>query len=298
MRLPPATHLLAAALLAAAACERPGSERPPAGSTCRPPPARSPGLWIAGSGTNLALTRAIAARWSERGQAPRVVVPESIGTSGALQALAEGAIDVGLASRPLTPAERLAGLHETPLARVAFAPVVGSALPLEDLSSAELAALFDGARPGRWPAGVPVAPVLREPRDSGYLLLGSHFPAVGAALQRARASGRWPVRYTDQEMRDTLLSLDGAVGLLDVATVRLEGRSLKPLSLDGVAPTAENVRAGRYPLVRPLSFVTRGAPSGDAARFLSFALSDEVSDLFAAGELVRGGGASVAEEGR
>lgn len=290
-----------AALLALAAALLAGCEAdpavPPGAVPCRADPPRSPGLWVAGSGANLTLARAIAARFAEASPGARVVVPESIGTGGALKALEAGAIDVGLASRPLTAAERSRGLVESELGRVAFAVVVRADLGLAGISTDDLAGAFAGRRPTGWPAGVPLVPVLREPGDSGYVLAATKLPAVGRAFEAARVSGRVPTRYTDQEMRDALLAGDGAFGLLDVATVHLERLPLVPLSLDGVAPTAENVRSGRYPLARQLSLVTRGPPAGEAARFVEFARSAAVSDLFALGQVVRpGDGADGAGE--
>ena len=44
---------------------------------------------------------------------------------------------------------------------------------------------------------------------------------------------------------------------------------------DEVAPTAENVKSGKYPLSRPLFFYLRGKPSGDAKAFIDFCLSAE-----------------------
>ena len=283
--LKPAPWLLVAAL--AAGCADAGGEAPPGGVTCVAPAQRPRGLIAAGSGSNLALVRAIAERYQAAHPDARVVVPDSIGTAGALKALRAGAIDIGLASRPLTEAEKGQGLFETPLASVAFAPTVRADSPLAQVSSADLAGLFLGRRPAGWPAEQPLAPQLRESRDSGSTLVAARLPQVGRAVEVARAGDRWLTRYTDQEMRDALLTVDGAIGFLDVATPRLENLSLKALGLDGVAPTAEQVRAGRFPLVKRLSFVTVGPPGGEAARFVEFSRSEAVADLFALGELVR-----------
>jgi len=270
-------------------CSERVEERPPTEVACRASAPRAPGLWAAGSGTNLALVRAIARRYVAANPRARIVVPESIGTGGALKALRAQAIDLGLASRALTDEERREGFVEVPLARVAYAPTVRAELGLRSISSADLAALFAGRAPAGWPADVPLVPVLREAKDSGSLLVDARLPDVGRAIAVARASERWLTRYSDQEMRDSLLALDGAVGFLDVATARLEHLPLTALAIDGVEPTADNVREGRYPLVRRLSFVTRGKPSAETERFIAFARSEEVADLFEAGGLVREG---------
>ncbi|MGC4113766.1 MAG: substrate-binding domain-containing protein [Myxococcales bacterium] len=259
---------------------------PPAGVVCAAPAPRPAGLLAAGSGPNLALVRAIAARYEAAHPGSRVIVPESIGTSGALKAVRTGAIDLGLASRPLTDAERGQGLVETPLARVAFAPTVRADVPLTQVSSDDLAVLFAGHPPPGWPQGLPLAPQLREARDTGSTLVVEKYPAVGKAIDEARRRERWLTRYSDQELRDALLNIEGAIGFLDAATPRLEHLPLHALAIDGIAPTAAEVRAGRFPLVRRLSFVTKGPPAGEAARFVAFARSDAVDELFALGELV------------
>ena len=44
---------------------------------------------------------------------------------------------------------------------------------------------------------------------------------------------------------------------------------------DELAPTAENIKSGKYPLSRDLYFYLRGKPSGEAKAFIDFALSPE-----------------------
>ena len=50
---------------------------------------------------------------------------------------------------------------------------------------------------------------------------------------------------------------------------------MKALTLNGTAPTAENVKSGRYFLTRDFLFVIKGEPTGPVKRFLDFVLSPE-----------------------
>lgn len=63
-----------------------------------------------------------------------------------------------------------------------------------------------------------------------------------------------------------------AIGYISLGSL---GGSVKPLALDGAAPTAENVRGGSYTLARPFILVTNGAPTGLAGDFIDFILSAE-----------------------
>ena len=53
----------------------------------------------------------------------------------------------------------------------------------------------------------------------------------------------------------------------------------KILSVDGVAPTDENIRSGAYPFTVRFYAVTNGAPSGNAKRLIDFVLSPQGQKL-------------------
>jgi phosphate transport system substrate-binding protein len=57
--------------------------------------------------------------------------------------------------------------------------------------------------------------------------------------------------------------------------VEQSGGKVKALSVNGVAPTAENVKSGRYFLTRDFLFVTRGEPTLAVKKFLDFVLSPD-----------------------
>lgn len=67
-----------------------------------------------------------------------------------------------------------------------------------------------------------------------------------------------------------------AIGFISLGLVNDKVRAL---ALDGVAATDENIEAGRYKLVRPFLFVSRGEPTGLAKEFVDFVLSAEGQDL-------------------
>jgi phosphate transport system substrate-binding protein len=50
-------------------------------------------------------------------------------------------------------------------------------------------------------------------------------------------------------------------------------KGVKELKVNGVEPSMDNVKKGKYPLSRDLFFYTRGKPQADARAFIDFALS-------------------------
>ena len=60
-----------------------------------------------------------------------------------------------------------------------------------------------------------------------------------------------------------IASTPGAIGYVSFDALNVSANSdiqdtVHPLLLDGTAPTAENVRTGKYPLCRPFLMVIRG----------------------------------------
>jgi phosphate transport system substrate-binding protein len=274
-----AARALAVLVALAAGVRLDAGAQPVPAESCAPAAPRPAGLILAGSGSNVAVVRAIAG-WFRAPDFPPVRVPESIGTGGALRALSDGAIDVGLASRRLTTAEKEAGFVETVLARVPLAVVVHPRVSVADVALRELVAIYRGER-DRWPDGTPIVPVLRERGDSGNDLIARAWPDLWDAMDAALRAGRFTTCYTDQELADTIAETDGAVGLLDVGTLRLTHPQLRTLAVDGIPPTPLRAESGSHPLVKTLTFVTLGPPAGDAARFVAFATSPGTTELLA-----------------
>jgi phosphate transport system substrate-binding protein len=245
---------------------------------CELPPRRPTGLWVAGSGSNVAVAREIARRFRDVAGAS-VHVPESIGTSGGLQALADRAIDAALASRPLTDEEKRSGFVEHVFARVPVVPVTHPDVSVSAVSMADLMAIFRGER-DRWPDGTPIVPLLREPGDSGNELLARTLPALWGVIGAAMAEDRFTICYTDREMADTLAVTPGAIGFLDVGTARLTHPQLRLLTIDDGPPAPRSTSDDS--LSKVLSFVTFGPPTGDAERFIRFATSRETTELLVA----------------
>jgi phosphate transport system substrate-binding protein len=275
-----AETIVALAVALGVACGRPDAGPPTPGARCDPGPPRPDGLVVAGSGSNIAIVREIAKRWTRLHPAAKIRVPESIGSGGALRALGDRAIDVGLTSRALTEREKAGGLVETVLARVPLAAVVHPEARVAHVTSAELTAIYRGER-DRWPDGTAIVPLLREPGDSGNDLVAQAYPELWAAMSAAMRAGSWTTCYTDQELADTIAETEGAVGFLDVGTLRLTRPQLRPLPLDGAEPTPERAVDGTYRLVKTLWFVTAGPPAGDAEGFIRFATSSGTSPLLA-----------------
>lgn len=55
--------------------------------------------------------------------------------------------------------------------------------------------------------------------------------------------------------------------------------SVKSIAIDGVEGTVANAKSGTYPIVRPLLFLTKTAPTGEVKNFIDYCLSSEGQDI-------------------
>lgn len=234
-----------------------------------------PGLLeLAGSGSNLPLTRALAEAYMNAAPGTRVVVHESIGSTGGVRAVLEGRIDIGLVSRPLRPEERDLGLRVEPYARVAVVFAAHPSVPDTRLDSATVLAIYNGGRTA-WTDGSPIWVLLRESGDSGHTAVARVLPEFTRVTEQAYLDQRWPVLYSDAAMQGALLTTPGAVGVFDLGAIRAQNLPLKALPFEGVAPTPTFVRSGAYPLTKDLAFVTRDAPAPAGRAFMTYVASDD-----------------------
>lgn len=84
---------------------------------------------------------------------------------------------------------------------------------------------------------------------------------------------------TDQEAADNLEKIPGSLGPATLALVLSEKRSLKVLALDGVAPSAQSIADGSYPLYKQMFIVTGAAPSPAVRSFVDFVRSPAGRDI-------------------
>ncbi|MBC8071027.1 MAG: substrate-binding domain-containing protein [Deltaproteobacteria bacterium] len=244
-------------------------------SAAEPPEHRqrsSDAVVIAGSGSNLPITRALATAHAAVGiEAP--VVHTSIGSGGGIRALRDGAIDIALISRSLKPDERAAGLVAVPYARAPVVFAVHGSVPDRSLSAGELLAIYSGEQTS-WSDGTSVVVLQRERGDSSHAAVGQLLPEFEDVNEQAYQQRRWRVLYNDAAMEDALASTEGGIGLVGSGTLP-QDLPIRGLAYDNVIPSVAAVRDGSYPFYKDLSFVTVGEPEGAAAQLIRFALSPE-----------------------
>jgi phosphate transport system substrate-binding protein len=230
-------------------------------------------LTFSGSSTVAPLATELGRAFEALHQDVRVEVQAGGSSRGVADAQA-GAVDLGMASRALKPDEIAAGLVGSVIAHDGIALIVHRDQPVAELSADQVRAVWRGEVRDWSVLGAPAGPITVVHKSEGRSTLElflAHF-----ALKPEEAKPDVVIGDNAQGVK-TVAGNRGAIGYVSIGTAEFEmaqGVPIRALPLSGVPATRAAVRDGRFPLQRPLTLITRGAPTGLAAKFLEFARSE------------------------
>jgi len=241
-------------------------------------------LRIGGTGGALGGMKLLADAFMRSHPEIKIQVLPSIGSGGGIRALRAGAIDVALSSRPRKTKERSDGedgIVEVEYAKTPLAFVTGLEVGVDNITQSEAAATYTG-QIRTWPSGQPRRLVLRPRSESDTRILRGLSDEIDHALEAAFAQSGMIVAVNDQENAEALEAAPGTFGTMTLGQLRAERRRLKPLALDGVMPTSENLTAGSYPMFKIFYFITDPSKSHAVADFLAFMQSPAAKEILTA----------------
>lgn len=239
---------------------------------CGSAPAKRRDVRIAGSDTMLLLNRRLAEAFM-RARPGIAVLVEGGGTGGGVRALLDRRVDLAAASRPFTPDE-VRALHDRfgtlglrfLVARDALSVYLNPANPVRNLSLEQLRAVFSGAVT-RWSeVGGPdreIVVVVRPPSSGTYRFFRDH------VLGNADYAGDAITATRTNDVVAAVRRQPWAVGYGAV----IHGTDLPKARIDGVEPSLDSVRSGRYPLARYLYFYAVRPPEGPNKEFLDWCVA-------------------------
>lgn len=233
-------------------------------------------LVVNGSTTVLPIAE-IAKEDFEKANPGTTVQVSGVGSSAGIEAVAAGTAQIGTSSRDLKDEEKELGLVDTPIAYDGIAVIVNPGNPVTNLSKDQLQAIFAGTI-GNWAqVGGRDEPIDLVNRDEASGTREAFKKLVMDDVPFDRTAAVLP---GTGQVRDVVSRSAGAIGYISLGFVapKFATRPVKAVSVDGVAPTAETIASGDYPIGRTLHFFTKGKPSGLAAQFASYVVSPAIQD--------------------
>jgi phosphate transport system substrate-binding protein len=226
-------------------------------------------LRVGGTGSALGAMARIGTALEQEQPGVRFRVLPSLGSTGAIEAVAEGALDVGRRGRPLKDSERGRGVIVVEMARTPFVFAVGRDAGVGGITSGDLAAIYRGEKL-TWPNGQRIRVILRPASDADTDLLKGISPEISAAVTAAHGRPGMLVAVTNTECHQILGRSPGSIGPTTLLQLRTDPLPSPPLEWNGVAPTLGNLASGRYPLVKSIYLVVRSRPPPAVRQILAF----------------------------
>ena len=207
-------------------------------------------IQMVGSTSMEKLANALAESFMEK--YPDVTVTaEFVGSGAGIEAVNSGNADIGNSSRNLKDEEKANGAVENIVAIDGIAVCVDTSNTVTNLTKQQLSDIYTGTVTNWSEVGGADAPIVVVGREAGSGTRGAFEELLGVEDACAYAN---ELDSTGAVMAK-VASTPGAIGYVSLDVV---DDSVIALSLEGVEPTADNIKAGNYFLSRPFVMATKG----------------------------------------
>ncbi len=228
-----------------------------------------------GSSGMLPLARVLATAYQQKSPGAQVEIGKGLGTGARLVALADNKIQIALASHGIKPEDVQKGnLKVVEAAKGAIVFAVNASVPITDITEAQVCDIYSGKAPNWQSVGGPNVPIVVLTRPATEVDPEVIRAKIGCFAQLKEVETA-KVMARGGDMATGLADTANAIGMTSMTVVEQSAGKVKALTINGVAPTPENVKNGRYFLTRDFLFVTKGEPTADVKKFLDFVSSSE-----------------------
>lgn len=239
------------ALAAGVACSRPSKSA----------------LTLAGSTS----VQPFAEKWAEAYKKSHPAVEIHVqggGSTAGVQAAETGAAQIGMCSRDLKKEEE-AKLKATIVARDGIAVIVNKASSASDMTIDQVRAIYAGETKSWKDVGGSDAKITVITREDGSGTRGAFEELL---MKDKRIDKSALVQDSTGAVRQMVSQDPTAIGYISLGQV---DASVKALKIAGVEASEATIDAGKYTLVRPFLFVTKGPPEGQAKELIDWVLGPD-----------------------
>jgi len=195
------------------------------------------------------------------------IIIQGGGSSVGVKSCNDGTVDIGAASREIKPTEP--NLVKHILARDAIAIVTHKDVPVSGLTTEQVRDIFSGGITNWHEVGGDDEEIIVVAREEGS---GTRAAFEEMVMDEDLIVNTAILQPSNGAVKTTVANTPNSIGFLSFGYI---DSSIKALAVDGVAGSVENAKAGTYPIVRPLYFLTKEEPTGIVKDFIDFCLGAE-----------------------
>lgn len=236
---------------------------------------------VGGTGTGTLLIKHLSDSYSKLHPDVRLnpIMPP-LGSNGSLRALAAGAVQIAIVTFPTVyPAPaKTEDAEPNKVVPWVRTPLVFTGRDIANgtkLSLAQVADIYHG-RFTQWPDGKLIRLITRTERESDTRILRAISQEMDAAVLASVGRIGMPFAENDLDNQQLLERTAGSFGAIGLGQLLLSDSTLKPISLDGLLPSVENLQDGSYRIEKPLYLVTNKTSSPASLEFIRYLQSPDV----------------------
>ena len=209
---------------------------------------------------------------------PEIRISVAAGGSGVgVQKVGEGLVDIGNTGRPLSDEEVAKyGLKSFAFALDGVAVAVSPKNPVANLTAEQVQQIFAGKINNWKSVGGRDAGIHLYTRDEAS---GTREVFWEKLLKKGVIVETANVVASNGAMKSAVAEDGDAIGYVSIGHL---DETIKAPTLGDIAPTQENARSGKYPIVRQLYMNTKGAPQGLTAAFINYVMGPDGTAMTAA----------------
>ena len=227
-------------------------------------------LRIAGGTAHIPIMKIVSTEISK--VAPELKIAIAGGGSGVgIKKVGEGLVDIGNAGRKASDAEIAKYgqvLHKWAIDDIAV--VLNAVNPVHALSKAQVKQIFAGEIRNWKAVGGKDAAITLYTRDKAS---GTRKVFWKKVLDKGDIDKKALFVKSNGAMKRSVQGDPAAIGFMSAGFV---DDSIQAVSIDGVAPSTENIQKGDYTFVRGLYSITKGEPTGATKTFIDYLLTPHV----------------------
>jgi phosphate transport system substrate-binding protein len=198
------------------------------------------------------------------------------GSTTGISAIIDSTAQIGMSSRRAKATEVSAasakGVSMKPLivAYDGIGVIVNAGSPISSLTRRQVEQIFAGDITDWSAVGGSAGPISIYTRNTSS---GTYSDFKDLAMKKRDYAPSSQKMAGNEQIASEVAKNPNGIGYVGLAYIHDPG--IKVVSIEGALPSKESVLAKKYPYARPTFFYTNGEPTGEAAKFIEFVLSDD-----------------------